>query len=75
MTHLVNGRAKHAQVYPPKLVAAILKGTRKELRKLGDLSPLDEAVAGPCPNGESNVPTEGLQPVGEKKYEKPSMIV
>ena len=30
--HLINGRARLAQVYPTKLVAAILRGIRQELR-------------------------------------------
>ena len=55
---LINGRAKHAQVYPPKLVSAILRGLRQELRNAGELSALSELVAGPCPDHTSNEQTE-----------------
>ena len=58
--HLINGRARHAQVYPPRLVNAILKGIRQELRDMGELSALNELVAGPCPDGASNEPTEEM---------------
>ena len=55
---LINGRAKHAQVYPPKLVSAILRGIRQELRNAGELSALSELVAGPCPDDTGNEQTE-----------------
>ena len=55
---LVNGRARYAQVYPPKLVSAILKGIRQELRNAGELSALAETVAGPSPDDTNNNPTE-----------------
>ena len=67
--HLVNGRARHAQVYPPKLVSAILKGIRNELRKAGELNELKEATSGPSPDGISNDPTEELQPIFEEVNE------
>ena len=64
--HLINGRARHAQVYPPKLVSAILKGIRNELRKRGELNQLKESTAGPSPDGTNNEPTEDLQPIFEE---------
>ena len=36
--HLINGRARQAQVYPPKLMKAILKGIKAELQNMGELS-------------------------------------
>ena len=42
--HLINGRAKFAQKYPPKMVAAILRATKAELKKVNELSPLSEVV-------------------------------
>eukprot|EP00438_Fugacium_kawagutii_P000480 Skav216940 [mRNA] locus=scaffold3396:50058:57739:+ [translate_table: standard] len=55
-----DAEARYAQVYPPKLVSAILRGIRQELRNRGELSSLSEKVAGPCPDepGGSNEPTE-----------------
>ena len=67
--HLINGRARHAQVYPPKLVSAILKGIRNELRKRGELNQLKENTAGPSPDGANNEPTEDLQPIFEEVNE------
>ena len=32
---LVNGRARHAKVYPPELVKAVLKGLRRQLEADG----------------------------------------
>ena len=52
--HLINGRARYAQVYPPKLVSAILRGIKRELRNLGELSMVAEMTGGPAPDGESN---------------------
>ena len=40
--HWINGRARAAQEYPPRLVSAILKGIENELRNLGELSELSE---------------------------------
>ena len=57
--HLVNGRARSAQIYPPKLVAAILRGIKKELKNLGELNQLGEVVgSGPVPDGIGNDQTE-----------------
>ena len=57
--HLVNGRARSAQVYPPKLVAAILRGIKKELRSLGEINHFSEVVgSGPIPDGTGNEQTE-----------------
>ena len=67
--HLINGRARYAQVYPPKLVSAILKGIQNELRKQGELNQLKEDTAGPSPDGTDNEPTEELQPIFEEVNE------
>ena len=45
--HLIDGRAKGAQVYPPKLVHGILKAIRKQLEVDGEICSLD---AGPVPD-------------------------
>ena len=42
--HLINQRAHHARVYPPKLVAAILRGAREELRVSGEMLQFDYPV-------------------------------
>ena len=46
---LLDGRARQAQVYPVKLVDAVLSDLRLELRARGELSVLDMQVAGPSP--------------------------
>ncbi|CAJ1332419.1 unnamed protein product [Effrenium voratum] len=56
--HLINGRAREAQVYPPKLVNAILKGIKKELMNKGETSELSSITAGPSPDKTSSEPTE-----------------
>ena len=56
--HLINGRAREAQVYPPKLVNAILKGIKKELMNKGEISELSSITAGPSPDETSSEPTE-----------------
>ena len=45
--HLVNGTAKLSAAYPPKLVKAILKALKLEMRDCGELSTEEEKVAGP----------------------------
>jgi hypothetical protein len=45
--HLLNGRARHAQVYPPRLVRAILLGIKRQMLVDGELSELEAALAGP----------------------------
>ena len=48
--HLINGRAKEARKYPPKLVEAILHGLRRQLEKDLHICGLDSAAsAGPIP--------------------------
>ena len=42
--HLINQRAHHARVYPPKLVAAILRGAREQLRVTGEMLQFDYPV-------------------------------
>ena len=42
--HLVNQRAHHARVYPPKLVAAILRGCRAQLAWTGKMNNFDYPV-------------------------------
>lgn len=56
--HLINGRARQAQVYPPKLVKAILKGIKAELQNMGELSELSAMSSGPSPDDTSNDATE-----------------
>jgi hypothetical protein len=58
--HLINGRARAAQTYPPKLVSAILDGIRRELRVRGELSTLAELTSGPSPDDTSNEQTESF---------------
>ena len=45
-----HGFGKITEQYPPKLVTAILAALRKQLRADGDISALEESVAGPVPN-------------------------
>ncbi len=53
--HLINGRARQAQVYPPRLVKAILAGVKKELKERGEVCELSELVgAGPSPDDIGN---------------------
>ncbi|CAK9017766.1 Retrovirus-related Pol polyprotein from transposon TNT 1-94 [Durusdinium trenchii] len=54
--HLVNGRARQAQKYPPRMVAAILRAIRQELQWRGELNELSVEGAGPSPDGETNEP-------------------
>ncbi|CAK9049785.1 Retrovirus-related Pol polyprotein from transposon TNT 1-94 [Includes: Protease [Durusdinium trenchii] len=54
--HLVNGRARQAQKYPPRMVAAILRAIRQELRWRGELNELSVEGSGPSPDGETNEP-------------------
>ena len=42
--HLINQRAHHARVYPPKLVAAILRGARAQLQVTGEMLQFDYPV-------------------------------
>lgn len=57
--HLINGRAKFAQKYPPKMVAAVLRAVKVELKKVKELSPLSEVVSsGPSPEDTGSEPTE-----------------
>ena len=53
--HLINGRARQAQIYPPRLVKAILAGVKKELEERGEVCELSELVgAGPSPDDIGN---------------------
>ena len=47
--HLINGRARQAQVYPPRLVRGVLAGIRKQMREDGELNDLNAMTAGPVP--------------------------
>ena len=47
---LIGGRAKAAQVYPIKLVHAILRGLKQELRETHNLSAVEEEITGPAPD-------------------------
>ena len=51
--HLVGGLAKQAQVYPPALVAAVLKTLKKHMRAKGELSAFEQRAAGPVPDQET----------------------
>ena len=42
--HLVDHRAHAARIYPPKLVAAILRGLREQLRAIGEIQVYDYPV-------------------------------
>ena len=42
--HLVDHRAHAARIYPPKLVAAILRGLREQLRAIGEMQVYDYPV-------------------------------
>ena len=44
---LVGGRAQYAQVYPPKLVIAILKTIKSQILRKGAISSVELAAAGP----------------------------
>ena len=55
--HLINGRARKAQVYPPRMVSAILRALKKELHQTGEFNELtapDLLGIGPSPDAESN---------------------
>ena len=54
--HLMNGRARKAQVYPPRMVTAILRAVREELRLRGEFNELTSEVfgVGPSPDGVSS---------------------
>ena len=54
---LINNKARWARVYPPKLVAAVLRGLVEQMREDGALSALEGDRAGP-------VPVEPLIPEG-----------
>ena len=62
--HLVNGRARAAQKYPPAMVAAILRAIRRELKIRGEFNELSTEGAGPSPDGETNEP--------ENKWDAPA---
>ena len=42
--HLIDHRAHAARIYPPKLVAAILRGLREQLRATGEMLQFDYPV-------------------------------
>lgn len=62
--HLVNGRAKMAQVYPTKMVSGILRAIRKELAEKGEFNELSVEGVGPVPDDTTNEP--------ENKWETPA---
>lgn len=49
---LIGGIAKHAQVYPSRLVKAVLQGLRKQLMSDGHLSSFEATETGPSPHEE-----------------------
>lgn len=48
--YCMGGIAKAAQVYPPKLVRAVLQGLKEQLKLDGHLSSFEETSAGPSPH-------------------------
>ena len=55
---LVNGRAKAAQVYPPALVAAILKGIKAQMKEDGEIKDLGNLNVGAVPDEEPDCSEE-----------------
>ena len=55
--HLINGRARAAQVYPPRLVRAILRGLKEQMRSDGALGEIGAVSAGPT--GEEEIFADG----------------
>ena len=55
---LVNGRAKAAQIYPPALVAAILKGIREQMKVDGEIKDLGNLNVGAIPDEEPDCSEE-----------------
>ena len=49
---LIGGIAKHAQVYPVRLVKAVLQGLRRQLMNDGHLSSFEATETGPSPHEE-----------------------
>lgn len=47
---LVNGRAKIARVYPPKLVQAMIRGVKKQMKADGEFRDVNSMAAGPSPD-------------------------
>ena len=48
--HLIGGIAKGAQVYPPKLVKAILMVLKEKVKETSELSAFEEHCGGPVPD-------------------------
>ena len=65
--HLINGRTRSAQVYPPKMVEGILRAIRQELVNMKELSAIGPQNVGPVPDGTGNAPTEELTPEDENE--------
>ena len=55
---LVNGRAKAAQIYPPALVAAILKGIKEHMKEDGEIKDLGNLNVGAVPDEEPDCSEE-----------------
>ena len=55
---LVNGRAKAAQIYPPALVAAILKGIKAQMKEDGEIKDLGHLNVGAVPHEEPDCSEE-----------------
>ena len=55
---LVNGRAKAAQIYPPALVAAILKGIKAQMKEDGEIKDLGHLNVGAVPDEEPDCSEE-----------------
>ena len=55
---VLNGRAKAAQVYPPALVAAILKGIREHMKVDGEIKDLGNLNVGAIPDEEPDCAEE-----------------
>ena len=58
--HLISGRAKAAEVYPPRLVAAILSGLRRQLQEDGKMS-VSALEPGAHGHDEESVPEEDVE--------------
>ena len=61
---LVNGRAKAAQIYPPALVTAILKGIREQMKADGEIKDLGNLNVGAIPDEEPDCSEEYFEGCG-----------
>ena len=59
--HLVNGRAKMARIYPPKLVTATLKAVKKQMELDGEYRNVNYVDVGPNPEAVGPSPEEYVE--------------